>query len=738
MKRLLKYVSFSVLGVVILLLTVATVLEKFYGTAFVTDNIYTSVPVIMLWFLLAVAAFIYLIKCKVHRTVVTFALHLSFLLILCGALVTHLTGVQGSVHLRTDAPATTVYSLQDGNLGRFPFLLKLNDFTLEYYKGTFAPMDYVSTLMITENADSISGTVSMNNIFSYKGYRFYQSGYDDDGKGATLSVAYDPYGISITYIGYAMLLLSMSCFFFVRRSSFRSLLRSPLLKRGTLLVVLFFLSVKIYSNDAPATLPHYVAEELGNLYIYYNDRISPLQTFAKDFTVKLYGKSSYKGLSPEQVVAGWFFYYDDWKYEPMIKVKEKAVRDILGCEGKYASLVDFTSNRGYKLDAALQSSDDAALRRAAASANEKFNLVSMLCTGRFLQIFPYSNDSVSTPQWYSLADRLPADMPVEQYAFVRGCMNYVAEKIAAGRYDEAVQLLGKIRKYQKNVMGALSPSDMRFSAEKLYNNANCIRFLAMFSVFAGVVSFFICIRSFAKHKPIATWLRMLLNVLRWAVLLYLTFFMALRGYISGHFPVSNGFETMMFMAWCVLLISILANRRFVLAAPFGLLLCGLSLMVAMMGDSNPQITQLMPVLHSPLLSVHVVVIMIAYSLFAFAMLNGVTALFLHRSKENSDSVEYLAVLSRIILYPAVFLLAVGIFIGAVWANVSWGRYWGWDPKEVWALITMLVYSLALHATSLPMFRKPLFLHLFCIAAFLTVLITYFGVNFILGGMHSYA
>lgn len=213
----------------------------------------------------------------------------------------------------------------------------------------------------------------------------------------------------------------------------------------------------------------------------------------------------------------------------------------------------------------------------------------------------------------------------------------------------------------------------------------------------------------------------------------------LRGYVSNHLPLSNGFETMQFMAWCTLLLTFLLQRKFAMLLPFGFLLCGLTLMVSMLGESNPQITQLMPVLQSPLLSIHVVVIMIAYSLLAFIMLNGVTAVILHQSqKECKEQIERLQIISQIILYPAIFLLAIGIFIGAVWANVSWGRYWGWDPKEVWALITMLVYALALHPRSLPWFHRTMFFHVFCITAFITVLITYFGVNFLLGGMHSYA
>ena len=235
------------------------------------------------------------------------------------------------------------------------------------------------------------------------------------------------------------------------------------------------------------------------------------------------------------------------------------------------------------------------------------------------------------------------------------------------------------------------------------------------------------------------WFGTLCKALMIILFVYLLILIGLRGYVGNHLPLSNGFETMQFMAWCTLLFTFILQRKFQMMLPFGFLVCGLALMVSMFGESNPQITQLMPVLQSPLLSVHVVVIMLAYSLLAFIMLNGVTAVILHYSRRDCRlEIERLLVISQILLYPAVFLLTIGIFIGAIWANVSWGRYWGWDPKEVWALITMLVYALALHPDSLPWFRRPMFFHLFSIAAFFLVLITYFGVNFLLGGMHSYA
>lgn len=216
-----------------------------------------------------------------------------------------------------------------------------------------------------------------------------------------------------------------------------------------------------------------------------------------------------------------------------------------------------------------------------------------------------------------------------------------------------------------------------------------------------------------------------------ALLFHLTGYL-LRWYIGGRIPLSNGYETMQFLALCIMVVALFMSRRHRQAVGFGFLLSGFTLLVSYLGEMNPQITPLMPVLVSPWLSLHVSVIMMSYALFAFILLNGVWALCVPREAER------LMLYSRLMLYPAVFLLTAGIFIGAVWANVSWGRYWGWDPKEVWALITLLIYALPLHADSLPWFRKPRFFHIYTIAAFLSVLITYFGVNFFLGGMHSYA
>ena len=278
-------------------------------------------------------------------------------------------------------------------------------------------------------------------------------------------------------------------------------------------------------------------------------------------------------------------------------------------------------------------------------------------------------------------------------------------------------------------------SDTAFRAEKLYNSMEWDRPLSMALATLGILLFIITCRCVAQSRQLPRWSRSGAIVVLVFSLAYLTMALILRWIISGHVPMSNGFETMQFMAWGAVVLTLVAARKSMLVLPFGILTAGLALMVASFGESNPQITQLMPVLVSPLLSIHVAVIMIAYALLAFLMLGGVMALTL---RNNKEVVERLHVVGQVILYPAVFLLTIGVFIGAVWANVSWGSYWSWDPKEVWALITLIIYALPLHGQSLPLMRKPMFFHVYCIVAFLSVLITYFGVNFILGGMHSYA
>ena len=747
--KILKATAFSTMGIIICLLAAGSIIEKTSGTDIAVRYVYTAPWTIALWAIAIVTALAYMFTIRLYRQWVTALLHFSFVIIMAGAITTHLFGESGVVHLRLDDASTETADAQSPTSSdlELPFDLQLVDFRVDYYPGTRAPMDFVSLV----SADGTQAEISMNHIFRHRHYRFYQSGYDSDGQGVTLRVSHDPWGIGITYAGYALLLLSMLAFFLQKSTQWRALLRSPVLK--TVLAAVFALSAVTASAKAPAppTVDKQVAEAFCDLYVYYGDRVCPMQTLAKDFTTKLCGKSSYKGLSCEQVLLGWLFYYDQWAKEPMIKIKGSQTREMLG--GKYVALNDFVRNGDYLLRKSLAARDKNAI-----AADEKFQLISMVCTAQMLKIYPIPTaaDSITgerTLQWFSWVDHLPTDIDFADFQFAKGSMEYVSLCIAKNDIAEAVSSIGKIRARQIERAGTDNlPSDTRFAAEKRYNSlSRLVRPLAMATATFGIALFIIiCLMLSNGNMPrraVAT----TFTVLGAAICLYITSLIALRWIVSGHVPLAGGHETMVFLAWVGALMTTIVGGIVLLRQsrptlyilmPIGLLLTGMTLMVSMMSASNPQVTNLMPVLQSPLLTLHVAIIMVAYCLLFFMMMNGLAAIAM-QAMRRADSVstqlqiERLQVISQILLYPAVFCLTIGIFIGAVWANISWGRYWGWDPKEVWALITMLIYAALFHTRSLRWLQKPMVFHTYCVIAFFAVLFTYFGVNMLLGGMHAY-
>ena len=725
-----KRIAFAIYVAVIGVLVTATVLEKIYGTPFVMEHIYGAWWFIALWGLLCVGS----IGTMINRLAVSgkrlegktsilqffnssILLHLSFVLILVGALVTHLDGMQGSVHLRVDEPTDMIVNRETELIEHLPFSLTLKDFQLKTYPGTQSPMDYVSVITTSSGEEM---EVSMNNIGSCQSYRFYQSGYDPDLQGTYLSVSHDPWGIGITYTGYALLLLSMLWNILAKGKW-----QNRLVVSGKRLAVLGLCFLPFASFAAPKALPADVASEFGNLYTYYNGRICPFQTVAIDFTTKLYGKSSYQGLSAEQVVTGWILFPTTWVDQPFIKVKGQTVHELLKTDETYVSYDDFFDKGQYRLDEVLSQMHTGTQlpdARAVTEVDEKMNLLLMLWNGQLLKLYPADG------KWYSREDDLPETLPHDQWFFIKHSMDYVGELAVQQNYQELTATLQKIRQYQQKTMGEGNlPSDFQFKAEKLYNSLNYIKLLAILLLTIGIIAYIVGIVCDIRQRTMSRWFCILLNIVSVLSLIYLLFFISLRTIVSDHLPLTNGFEVMLFMSACSLAMASIrklevrdANRSTLTA---NLIIAGLTSLVATMSQSNPQITPLMPVLSSPLLSIHVCLVMLSYTLFAFLALNSLAALITRQNYQLS-TVNYQ-------LKLAVFLLAAGIILGAIWANQSWGRYWGWDPKEVWALITLMVYAIPLHVNGK-------WCHLYLVLAFLSVIITYFGVNFFLGGMHSYA
>jgi cytochrome c-type biogenesis protein CcsB len=709
----MKLLPFILLITIVVLLAIATFVERSFGTPFVLHHFYGSWWMITLWAAIFATAFPLFINKLIKNRKPALLLHLSFGVILAGAFVSYLTSEHGQIHLRDNG--WTESSI------KVPFSLTLNKFELDYYEGTTTPVDYISHLTLSEGEKKIETTISMNNIFKYKGFRFYQASYDQDLKGSILSVSYDPFGITITYSGYLLLMLSMLWILFDKKGRFRSLIKS--------LSIICLLLVS-FTSQAQRTLTKEEAQVFGKLSIFYNERIVPIDTYARDFTKKITGKSSYKDFNAVQVLAGYIFFPEEWQEEQMIKIKDKEIRKIVrngDAKGNRLRLSDFFNSGIYKL------SDEEMFeqyKKGVREADEKIGLILAQSDGSTMEIFPQGN------RWYSMTDDL-SSVNGEDTMFISKVLYMVSDLLQQKDHHAVIDLLNKIAVYQHKKVEYGSISDRKTQIEIFYNKLHTADILYKINLLLGILAFvfFIWETLTVKNNKLINRILHLQLIFAFA---FLSVTLVLRWYISEHIPLSNIFETLMFAAWSIILITLLLNRKSKIFSAAGLLLSGIILLVAALGAMNPQITKLVPVLMSHWLSIHVSLLMVSYSLLAFMMFNGIAAIIIHLTVKDSDEhIEKLQIISQILLYPALFTLTIGIFIGAVWANISWGRYWGWDPKEVWALITMLVYSFAMHSYSLKVFRKPLFFHIFFILAFLTVLMTYFGVSLFFSGMHSY-
>lgn len=736
----LKNLILVVATAIILILITATIVESSKGTAFVRQHIYTSAWFVVLWATLAVAAAVYIVLRKNKSNISTSVLlvHASFLVILLGAFTSWNMAESGTIHLRQNETTSTMKD-EEGKTKELGFEVSLKNFNVVNYPGTDAPMDYVT--MLTANTQEIK--VSMNNIGSFSGYRFIQSGYDSDMQGTTLGVYHDPWGIGITYTGYALLFISLIATMVSKKTRIRHLYRKALSLQGAKAwAVTALLAVSSFATSANAQemvkIDGDIADDFGKICVLYNSRITPINTVATSFVTKLCGKPTWDGLSSNQVFAGWIFDVPYWETVKMIEIKEKKAQELLGINGKWASFDDYWDNyNNYKLDAPLKKAykdGDTKLQKQLRDADEKFNIIRMLYGGEMLKMFPYAAKQ-GHMQWFAPGQPLGnLKLDEKELVFIKKSMDYLAESIITGDKARAEEIAKKIYSYQHVRGKAVVPTKFRIYTETFYNKTNAQRLPVMLYLTLSLVLAIVSTLSLNNGKQKKT--RLVSSVLTWVMLIHTTLLLALRWYVSGHLPMSNGYETMQFMAWATLIVTLVMQKRFLPVKQFGPLLSSFALLVAMITDGNPQITQLMPVLQSPLLSVHVMVIMFSYALFGLTALIGLQGLIAHHRKQEEKE-QQLAALSQFLLYPAVALIAIGIFIGAIWANVSWGRYWSWDSKETWALITMLIYSAPLHA-DIKWLRKAQHMHIYMLLAFLSVLMTYFGVNYFLSGMHSYA
>lgn len=623
----------------------------------------------------------------------TLLIHIALAIILAGAIVTHFLGVQGQLSLTEDSgPASEFEKTSGPSDARLPFSVTLLSADIDFYPGTTTPMDFRSHLLI----DSKPVTVSMNNVAEIDGWRFYQSGISP---GATrLSVSHDPWGTGITYTGYALLFIGMAGFFFQRNTLWRAVLRQGRRAVAAVGIMSAFGAGAQAQAQTQTPLPAMqrpLAADMGKAYVYWNDRVCPLQTMARDITRKLYGSDSYRGMTAEQVLSGWLFYFDSWE------------RDFYDTHTPTP-----TTPRQQK------------------ARHEREALIRWLGTGEAFRIYPYIAADGHT-EWLSLTGRRPSCMSLEQWTFMQTTMPRIKQLLLEGRNIQADKTITALIEKQTKYAGRKNlPSTCRMEAERIYNRYGNLPVSAVLTTLLGVF----CLFAGIKKPMLKRGIMSAANICIILVTIYLAAMIALIWWTGGHIPLSNGPELMLFMSLGALIFAAVTGTMMLKGA--FLAVASMTLLVGVMGGSSPRIGMLMPVLASPLLSIHVMLVMTSYVLFLVMSVLAAIGLST-KSKTAKGSIFRI---NRLILVPAVFLLAGGIFIGAVWANQSWGRYWGWDPKETCALIMLIVYSVPLHSAPrlCRALRKPRVFHCYLLLAVLTVLFTYFGANYFLSGLHSYA
>lgn len=724
--KYMKRAPFAMLMLMTVVLGVATFVEDECGTAFAGRYIYGSAWFTVLWTVISLSAIGLLAKTKIWKRKAVMMIHASFILILVGALTTSLTAEKGMLHLR-EGETVDRYLSEERILEQLPFSIRLDKYETEFHPGTDTPADYVSEIAVSYDGGKSfeEYRISMNKIFNRNGVRLYQSSYDDDGRGSYLSVNIDRWGVPITYAGYVLLFVSMIFMLMEKNGTFRRLIRGE--KVAGIAVALLLFLINIQTTEASekrmrGAVTEEQAEAFGKLQVMYNGRICPVQTLALDFTRKLTGDNSYRSFTAEQVFLSFIFYPEVWIREKLIEVDDSKLRNKYHLPER-ASMLDFFPEGRYIF------ANTSAPSKAVMEMDEKISLIVMAQEGHLLQMFPirdggrilWTSPCIATED--SIADR--------NTAYGTEILRKIDTDLHSNDGKDYDKIIKELSDFQRKNGGKTFLPERKVNAEILLNHLHTTGW--MFKLFLTMGILLIPAMKLKEKHPKA--LKILHKCFLTIIVVcasLLTAVLSLRWYVGGHFPMSNGYETMQTLALMIMLGTLVIGRKHVLFASLGMLTAGFALLVSSLSEMNPQITHLMPVLSSPLLSIHVSSIMASYAMLSLTFFIAVGALARPSATEESMRLIYL------ILYPALTLLTIGIFVGAVWANVSWGTYWSWDPKEVWALITMLIYSMPLHRQSLPFFRKRKCFLIYIAGAFATVLMTYFGVNYILGGMHSYA
>ncbi|BDL90137.1 cytochrome c biogenesis protein CcsA [Campylobacter jejuni] len=653
---------------------------------------------------------------------------------------------------------------------QLPFDIYLRDFVLDRYPGSMSPASYASEITVKNNNENFDYRIFMNNVLDYDGYRFYQSSYDQDEKGTVLSVNKDP-GKIPTYIGYFLLCLGMFMNFLNPHSRFRTLAR--LINKDTLkhtsviifILLLSFGSEKTFAQDLNSTLPvvntnH--AKALATLIVQKSadGRMVPFDTLSREILEKIHQSDSYKDQNSNAVMLSMLVDVDKWQMEPFILMPQnQAVRDAIANileipSAKYISYKDFfDENNRYKLQKYVENANRknpnarGVFDKEIIKLDERANVVNLVFSGELFKFIPVQNNPNNV--WlapFSAVTTLKGDEGHIVLALIQNYFSAVENAFKDGNWTRADEGLKFIKEYQEKIGYKVMPSKTKVEMEIFSNKAEIFVKLAPVYLIAGFLLLILVFSKMVVPNLKISFIFKVVYVLNVLAFVIHTVGLGLRAYLSGHAPWSNGYESMVYIAWALSLSGIFFSRKSPIALSLTSILSGVVLMVAHLSEMNPQITNLVPVLNSYWLSIHVSVITASYGFLGLCALLGIFTLFLmcflkKDGKYNLNILRNITEATRINEMAMIFglcLLTVGNFLGAIWANESWGRYWSWDSKETWALVSILVYAAILHLRMIPKYCNQFVFALWSMFAYWVIIMTYFGVNYFLTGLHSYA
>ncbi len=681
-----------------------------------------------------------------------------------------------------------------------PFSIFCKDFQLDRYPGSQTPSSFASDVRIIDKERNYESDrhIFMNHVTDYRGYRFFQSSYDPDEKGTRLSVNYDWWGTNVTYVGYLLMAIGMILSLFSRSGRFMELSGklSKIAKRkaelSAFVLALFFTPAltqaqeinadpNVHQHDDPhlehehdhmspaeteaqAQMPEEFtgeptiisrehAEELSYLLVQdYSGRIVPFSTLALEVLNKLHAKSTYDGYNAVQVVMSMHMFPEQWFNQKLIYVSPK-VGDSLGL-GEYVSFTEISDEQGnfrwmdaYEKAHRTQESHRNEFQKKLIKLTDDYQVMYNVFTWFYMKVVPVSDDVTntwSTPMNMQLKDK---DSMVVRSAVEY--LNALAEGMESGSYGNAGDKLELFKKVQRKAAGSIAPSEGQVNLEVTYNRMNFFSNAMYLFLTLGFLMLFLWFTRIFLHVSDATerffkTVSRIFVVLMLIVFVYLGAGLAMRSYISGHAPWSDGYEALTFIAWVVILagFAFSSKNRVILAV--AAILAFFMLFVSTLSLLDPQISPLQPVLKSYWLQIHVSIITGSYAFLGLAFILGLLNLLLYATRNANNGerltlqINELTYVSEMTMTIGLFMLTIGTFLGGVWANESWGRYWGWDPKETWALVSVLVYACILHLRLIPGLKGKFLFNAVSFWGFSAILFTFFGVNFILVGLHSYA